>query len=127
MLRLLLALVLTSSTAFAQPERGGLDPAHPAPYAEARVLPDEGALSPAYPNPFTSRTSLTLRASEAQAVRVDLFDVLGRRVRTLFEGTVRPGAPVDVRVEASGLPPGLYVVRADGEMFRATRRVTLSP
>lgn len=94
--------------------------------AEEGALPEEGVLTPAYPNPFSSRTALTLRVGEAQAVRVDLFDVLGRRVRTLFEGTVAPGSPVEIRVEAGALPTGLYVVRASGEAFRATRRVTLS-
>ena len=98
----------------------------PAVSTEDGVLPAEGSLSPAYPNPFTARTALTLAVGEAQAVRVELFDILGRRIETLFAGAVTPGAPVEVRVEAGGLPPGLYVVRAEGEAFRATRRVTLS-
>lgn len=94
--------------------------------AEDGALPEEGSLSSAYPNPFSSQTALTLRVGEAQAVQVDLFDVLGRRVQTLFEGVAAPGSPVEIRVEAGGLPTGLYVVRASGETFRATRRVTLS-
>lgn len=94
--------------------------------AEDAAIAGTGTLTPAYPNPFSSRTALTLRVGEAQAVRVELFDVLGRRVQTLFEGVVAPGSPVEVGVEAGGLPPGLYVVRASGETFRATRRVTLA-
>ena len=94
--------------------------------SEAGALPDRIALSPAYPNPFTAQTALTLRVAETQPVRVELFDVLGRRVQMLFEGTAAPGAPVEVRVEAASLPAGLYLVRASGETFRATRRVTLA-
>ena len=76
-------------------------------------------------SPFSSQAALTLRVGEAQAVRVDLFDVLGRRVQTLFEGVVAPGSPVEVGVEAGGLPPGLYVVRADGPTGVASHRMTV--
>ncbi len=76
------------------------------------------------PNPFVAGTSTYIgyRLNRAGAVRLEVFDVLGRRVRTLVE-TVQPVGPHavrwDGRDEASRVvPPGLYFYRlasgADG-------------
>lgn len=82
-------------------------------------------LGAARPNPFTARTELTLSTAAPQAVRVEVFDVLGRRVARLHEGPLAAGTH-RLALDASALPGGLYVVRAVGEAFRATRRVTLA-
>jgi endonuclease I len=93
--------------------------------AEAAPPADGFALSSAFPNPFASTTTLTLRVAAPQAVRVEAFDVLGRRVAVLHNGLV--GAePLPLTFDAAGLPSGLYVVRATGETFRVTRRLTLA-
>ena len=93
---------------------------------EAGVPLGSAALSPAHPNPFVTQTTLTLRVAEPQPVRVELFDVLGRQVQVLYDGLASPGTPLEIRLDAAGLPTGLYVVRATGSTFRSTRRVTLA-
>lgn len=94
--------------------------------AEAGPLADGFALSAAYPNPFTTATTFTLRVATPQRVRVEAFDLLGRRVAVLHDGPVAADAPLALAFDAAGLPAGLYVYRATGETFRATRRVTLT-
>ena len=37
-----------------------------------------------------------------------------------------PDAPTALRVDAHSLPSGVYVVRAAGETFSATRRLTIA-
>lgn len=78
-----------------------------------------------HPNPFAGRTDLTLALDTPQAVRVEVFDVLGRRMATLHDGPMAAGAH-RLTLDAARLPGGLYVVRAAGEAMRATRRVTLA-
>ncbi|MFB6230157.1 MAG: lamin tail domain-containing protein [Salinibacter sp.] len=77
------------------------------------------------PNPVRTRATVSLRVRAEQEVEVALYDVLGRRVRTVHEGPLTPGRTHTFRVDAGGLSSGLYLLRADGEQFRRTRRVTV--
>ncbi|MEP0548222.1 MAG: T9SS type A sorting domain-containing protein [Rhodothermales bacterium] len=87
-------------------------------------VPAENALGAAYPNPFRDLTTLALDITAAQDVTVEVFDVLGRRVATVHDGPLPVGAH-RVVVEARGLPAGAYVVRAEGETFSQSQRVTV--
>lgn len=79
----------------------------------------------AVPNPFMPETTVRFRVAEAQTVRVELYDALGRRVSTLFDGYAQADRYETVRVDGSGLPSGTYVVRVTGERVQGTTRVTL--
>jgi hypothetical protein len=61
---------------------------------------------------------------QPQAVRVAVYDVLGRAVRVLLDGPMSAQQPTTLRV-GEGLPAGQYFVRAVGEHFRATERLTI--
>ncbi len=63
-----------------------------------------------YPNPFSRSTSLafTLRASEQ--VHLDIYDVLGRKLKTLMNAEMTRGSH-SVRFDGSGLAGGIYTVR----------------
>ncbi|MFQ5570807.1 MAG: DUF4397 domain-containing protein [Rhodothermales bacterium] len=67
--------------------------------SEAAEVPTAFALHANYPNPFNPRTQIRYALPEHAAVRLDIFDALGRRVRTL----------VDVNQAA-----GIYTVAWDG-------------
>jgi hypothetical protein len=54
-----------------------------------------------------------------------VYNLLGQRVRTLFEGRLRAGNERTFAFEAGSLPSGLYLCRVKGETFTAARRVTL--
>ncbi len=79
----------------------------------------------AYPNPFGSRTTLSFTLPTAQAVRLAVYDVLGREVAVLVDGA-RPAGEQDVDFDASALPSGVYVVRVVGAGFRAAQRLTVA-
>lgn len=86
--------------------------------------PDAYALDAAYPNPFNPATTLSYRLAAAGPVAVRVYDALGRRVATLFDGVQAAGTH-DVAFDAAGLPSGLYLVRLEAPGFRQTRAVTL--
>jgi hypothetical protein len=80
------------------------------------VIPTGFVLAPNYPNPFNAGTTFLFTASRREPVRLDVYDLLGRHVRTLFDGTSVLGENIipwtDVR-DASGRPlaSGIYVAR----------------
>ncbi len=85
---------------------------------------DAGALAlTAGPNPFAARTTLRFGVAEAGPVRLTVYDVLGREVARLAEGTMEAG-PQRVTFEASGLPAGVYLVRLEAGDRVETRRIT---
>ena len=85
------------------------------------------ALSAAFPNPFRERTRFRLEVSETQPVRVEVYDALGRIVEVPFDRVVAAGASQDVVCNMESWPAGIYVVRAHGPRFEATRTVVKQP
>lgn len=70
---------------------------------------DEVSLINAYPNPTVNTATLAF-SSEAEDVRVEIFDMMGRRVRTVFSRTLEAG-PHQVPITVSGLSTGMYLVK----------------
>ncbi|MEM6336038.1 MAG: alpha-L-rhamnosidase C-terminal domain-containing protein [Bacteroidota bacterium] len=81
------------------------------------------ALRPPFPNPFQFESSFGLTVSDDQSVRVDFYDLLGRRVRTLFQGFLNAGEQYIFEVDGTGLSPGVYLFRVQGERFATARQV----
>lgn len=87
--------------------------------------PDEFTLSAAYPNPFNPQTSFSLTVDVRQEVTVEVFNLLGVRVRQLYHGEMQSGEPREFTFVADDLPSGIYLYRVQGETFLATRQMTL--
>ena len=80
----------------------------------------------AAPNPFRHDARLTLEVAETQAVRVAVYDALGREVAVLHDGPLASGREHAFTLAGAELPGGVYVVRATGAAFSDTRTVTLA-
>ena len=74
------------------------------------ILPGGLGLAQNSPNPFRGWTSISYDLPAATEVSLDLFDVAGRRIRTLDRGP-RSAGPHQVRLDAQGLPAGIYYYR----------------
>ncbi len=87
--------------------------------------PRPAALHAPAPNPFTDRAVVALELASDAHVRVEAFDVLGRRVGRLHEGPLGAGRHTLVW-DAQGLSAGVYVLRAvvDGAETRLVRTVS---
>jgi len=70
------------------------------------------------PNPFRSDTALELRVRETQPITAALYNVLGQRVRVLYEGTAPAGERLRIGVRGADLPSGLYFYRISGAGVR---------
>jgi hypothetical protein len=90
-------------------------------------VPLRGAvqLTPPAPNPASGQATLSFAVKEATDAEVVVYNVLGQKVRTLYEGTPRAGQSTQLTVDAGSLPSGVYVVqlRADGQT--KTQRLTV--
>lgn len=96
------------------------------PVVEAAVeMPGRYALEPPYPNPFNPSTTIRFVDANGGDVHVGLYDVTGRQVMDVFDGSVGAGSVNVVQVDGTALPSGLYLVRMDGEGYTATQRVML--
>jgi hypothetical protein len=82
-------------------------------------------LSGAAPNPFAGRTTLSFTLAEATAVRLTVYDVLGREVAVLVDEYREAGTHA-VAFEASSLPSGTYLVRLRAGAATQTQRLTLA-
>jgi hypothetical protein len=55
-------------------------------------VPPATALNGAYPNPFNPSTTIRFSLAEAGSVKLSIYDLAGRRVRTLLDGSQEAGA-----------------------------------
>ena len=82
-------------------------------------------LGAVHPNPASARTRLMVNAPDPLDLRIALYDVLGRRVRTVYEGWVAAGMrPIELRVD--GLPSGVYALRAESPAGAVTRSLVVA-
>ena len=56
-----------------------------------QILPKELTLRPNYPNPFAEATTIEYALPEEEWVELQVFDVLGRSIVTLVNGSHEPG------------------------------------
>lgn len=82
-----------------------------------------------YPNPFNPTTAIRYELSNEQDISLAIFDVRGRRVRSLYSGTKSPGMHEDIwdGRDERGVPAasGVYYVRLAGDEQMLTRKIVL--
>ena len=88
--------------------------------------PAAASVSRVFPNPTAGRSAIEVDVVEAEAVRVAVYDVLGRQVALVHDGPLAGGTSTRLVLGGRRLAPGAYVVRVDGETFSATRRLTVT-
>jgi hypothetical protein len=84
-------------------------------------------LEPAFPNPFNTQTTLTYTLSTNGPVRLSIYDVLGRRVRTLIDAEQHAGRHAILwnGLDDAGrrVAEGLYLSRLETSTQTRTRQV----
>ncbi|MFZ5433164.1 MAG: T9SS type A sorting domain-containing protein [Calditrichota bacterium] len=78
----------------------------------------------AYPNPFNPVTTLSFHLPHATHTRLAVFDVSGRLVSVLADGSYNAGEQT-VRFDGGSLTSGLYFVRLDAGGISQTRKIVL--
>lgn len=87
-------------------------------------MPQETTLKQNYPNPFNPSTTIPVSISEFQKVKVDIYDITGRLVQSVFNGNLPSGnyaLPVNLERYASGV----YLYRLQTDDHVQIKRMTL--
>ncbi len=79
-----------------------------------------------YPNPFNPTTTITFRLKKEQRIKLDVFDILGKRISTLVDGVGEIGAH-QIQFDSSnyGLGSGSYFVVLTTEEGLITKQLFL--
>ncbi len=81
------------------------------------------------PNPFHPRTTLSYTLAVGEAVEISIYDVKGRRVRRLSQGTQEAGRHQAVwdgtGDDGQSLPSGTYWARMETESYHGASRLVL--
>ncbi len=93
------------------------------------LLPTEFSLEQNYPNPFNPTTKIPYSLPRGSDVTLEVYNLLGQRVRTLIDGYRQAGAHI---VEFDGnndngatVSSGVYFYRIKAGTFSVTRKMTL--
>ncbi|MCK6623471.1 MAG: T9SS type A sorting domain-containing protein [Calditrichia bacterium] len=93
------------------------------------AIPAEFALSQNYPNPFNPTTTITLSLPQESRVSLQVYDVTGRKVRTLADQPLPAGVHKiawDGRAEGGEpVSSGVYIYRVQAGGFVESRKMVL--
>ena len=87
-------------------------------------LPAEFTLAQNYPNPFNPTTTITFAMPTSANVKLNVFDMAGRHVKTLVNGYVNAGS-YDVNFDASNLASGVYFYRLTSDNVNIVKKMVL--
>lgn len=91
---------------------------------EVPDVPIGFSLEQNYPNPFNPSTVISFKLPVVGEVQVAVYDVLGRKVATLVNGTMSAGSH-QITFEAGSLSSGVYVIRMQAGDFVDSRQIVL--
>lgn len=92
--------------------------------SEGSVLPAEWQLYQNYPNPFNPSTNIKYTIAKSGIVKLKVFDVTGREVKTLVDEVKNPGS-YEVNFNAANLTSGVYFYRLASAGIVLTKKMIL--
>tara|TARA_B100000131_G_C17990961_1_gene562555 strand:- start:205 stop:1011 length:807 start_codon:yes stop_codon:yes gene_type:complete len=105
-------------------------------YAEEIILSTEDnfiiqdyMLHQNYPNPFNPTTKISYDLPEASVVRLSIYDLMGRKIRTMINSKQTAGFK-NIQWNATdnlgkSVPAGMYIYTIQAGQFRQTRKMVL--
>jgi hypothetical protein len=87
-------------------------------------LPSEYQLMQNYPNPFNTATNISFEIPESGIIDISVYNLLGRKVTTLFSGLKKAGRH-SVTWDAAGYSSGIYFYKLTAGDKVFTKRMTL--
>jgi hypothetical protein len=103
----------------------------PAAVENSYYVPTQHSLSENYPNPFNPETIIpfTIGGSEAQRIRLAIYNLVGQEIRRLADRLYSPGVH-SVRWDGKDntgrlLASGIYIYRLETKTFSQSRRMVL--
>jgi hypothetical protein len=92
---------------------------------ETTDIPREFVLLQNYPNPFNPVTVIAFRLPETERIRLEVYDIVGRRVATLVDDEVSAGEH-QITYDVSGLSSGVYIYRITSNAGTLNRKMVVA-
>ncbi len=92
---------------------------------EVGLVPDAFAIDAPYPNPVSGFATVDLLVPDAYNARVSVYDLLGREVDVLFDGTPS-GLRTRISLDANNYAGGTYLLRAESNGRVVSRTLTIA-
>jgi len=87
-------------------------------------VPSGFELEQNYPNPFNAVTNVKFQVPSLKFIKLVVFDLLGREVKTLVNEVLQPGT-YNVSFDAGDLPSGIYFYQMRTNDFSETKKLIL--
>ena len=87
-------------------------------------LPETIILHQNYPNPFNPSTVIQYEIPRASQIKLEVYDLLGRKVAELENG-IKAAGTYQVQFDASQLSSGIYVYRLESEKSVISKKMLL--
>ncbi|RPI02255.1 MAG: T9SS C-terminal target domain-containing protein, partial [Calditrichaeota bacterium] len=91
---------------------------------DEKTTPAQFQIKQNYPNPFNPQTMIEYVLPSASNIKIEIYDLLGRRVKLLYEGYAAAGRHQQ-NFDASGLPSGKYIYQVTAGDYSACDVMTL--
>lgn len=87
-------------------------------------IPGKFTLEQNYPNPFNPVTKIKFSVSQASNVKITVYDITGRTVKQLVNGTFSPGVYA-AEFDGSGISSGTYFYKMETPGYTETKKMIL--
>jgi glucose/arabinose dehydrogenase len=84
------------------------------------ILLTDYNLAQNYPNPFNPSTTIRFNIPEESSIRINILDLNGRKVRTLYEGN-KPRGIYELNLVPSSMASGVYLVQMNAVSLSTTK------
>jgi len=91
---------------------------------KSQLLPESFTLEQNYPNPFNPSTVIRYSLSESATVKLEVFDILGRKVQTLVN-IIQQAGWYTFDFNSTNLASGVYLYRLEAKNFVKVQKMTL--
>ncbi len=88
------------------------------------LIPTQFSMSQNYPNPFNPVTKIRFEVPVSQKVEINVFDILGREVRLLYNDIAQVGV-LTIDFKAEDLASGIYIYRLKTKDFSISKKMLL--
>ena len=88
------------------------------------MIPDKFELYQNYPNPFNPSTTIKYDLPKQSSVKIEVFDIMGRKVATLVDETMKAGS-YQMHWNAKQFASGVYFYRLQAGNYSAAKKLLL--
>lgn len=116
--------LLKNSTASANSERYSFGNPFIGISGNENNVPEKFILNQNYPNPFNPSTLITYEVPKSSFVKIVLYDILGREIKTLLNNYIQTGK-YEIRFNADNLSSGMYIYTLFSENIKISKKMVI--